>query len=92
MDEWVTYLDAYERHLDEVSATLEHGRVTSNIFCATPPSTPMPPSLAPRVSALAKRGDEVAATIQSRMETISTVLRYSRMKDPTKVILIDVLA
>jgi hypothetical protein len=92
MDEWITYLDAYERHLDDVSATIERGRITQDTFASQRPSRPIPRELAPRASTLLERGNELSAALQERMDAIKTVLRYSRMKDSSKVVLIDVLA
>ena len=92
MDEWTAYLDAYERHLDDVSATLERGRITQGTFESQRPHKPMPRELALRASALLERGNELSAALQGRMDAIKTVLRYSRMKDSSKVVLIDVLA
>lgn len=91
-DEWRTYLDAYKAHLDAVESSLNHGRVTTDVFSATPPQARLPLSLKAEAETLQSRGAELTQELQSRMDAITTVLRYSRMKDPDRVILIDVLA
>jgi hypothetical protein len=91
-DEWLAYLDAYKVHLDAVEDSLNHGRVTTDSFSATPPKSKLPLSLRSEAETLQERGSKLTQELQSRMDTITTILRYSRMKDPDRVILIDVLA
>jgi hypothetical protein len=91
-DEWRIYLDTYKVYLDTVENSLSSGRVTTTAFSSTPPRSRLPPSLRAEAETLQNRGVELAQELQSRMDAISTILRYSRMKDPDRVILIDVLA
>jgi len=91
-DTWIAFLDEYEAYLTDIAISLESGKVTTRIFDQQQPSTPLPKTLRERAVFLGERSDTLATTMQTRMDTITTVLRYSRMKDPERVILIDVLA
>ncbi|WP_298337703.1 hypothetical protein [Ferrimicrobium sp.] len=92
MDEWLAYLDAYEAHLNAVADSLATGRVVTTSFCCEQPSVHLPRALRDRSESLVLRTQELSEELRSRMDAFATVLRYSRMKDPERIVLIDVLA
>lgn len=92
MDEWVAYLDAYEEHLDAVERSLAGGGALGTRFDRAQPSTHLPRELKARSEALVVRTQGLSNELRTRMDAFSTVLRYSRMKDASRVVLIDVLA
>jgi len=92
MDEWIAYLNAYEQHLDAVEDSLRGGRVVVLAFAHPQPSSRLPRDLKARSEALVVRTEALSDELRDRMTAFSTVLRYSRMKDPSRIVLIDVLA
>jgi len=92
VSEWLAYLEAYEAYLDELEAELARGGPGLGRFDAPHPGSAMPAAYADRAQALIARTSTLAALLKERTRVVGTVLRYSRMKDPEKVILIDVLA
>ncbi|WP_298210226.1 hypothetical protein [Ferrimicrobium sp.] len=92
MDEWLAYLDAYEEHLNAVADSLATGKVVTTSFCRAQPSVHLPRVLRDRSEALVLRTQELSEELRARMDTFATVLRYSRMKDSSRIVLIDVLA
>ncbi|KJE76577.1 hypothetical protein [Ferrimicrobium acidiphilum] len=92
MEEWIAYLDAYERHLNVVAESLASGKVATESFSEKQPNVRLPGLLRGRSEALVARTQELSEELRTRMDAFSTVLRYSRMKDPDRIVLIDVLA
>lgn len=92
MDEWLAYLNAYEEHLNAVADSLATGRVVTTSFSREQPSVHLPRALRDRSESLVLRTQELSEELRSRMDAFATVLRYSRMKDPERIVLIDVLA
>lgn len=92
MEEWIAYLDAYEQHLDAVAESLATGKVVTETFVSQQPKVRLPAQLRVRSEMLMARTQELSEELRNRMDAFSTVLRYSRMKDPDRIVLIDVLA
>jgi hypothetical protein len=92
MEEWIAYLDAYELHLNTVAESLATGKVATESFTHEQPKVRLPGLLRARSEALVARTQELSEELRTRMDAFSTVLRYSRMKDPDRIVLIDVLA
>jgi len=90
-DPWGAYLDAYARHLSRVQASLEAGRVIGEPFAMERPSVPMPRRHADRARALVEATNQLAARLAQRRDVVGTVLRYSRVRDPERVVLIDLI-
>jgi hypothetical protein len=92
VQEWDEYLDAYAQHLAVVKESLISGRVFPITFDRPRPSTKMPARLKEKAEHLLAETEALSREIETRMRVVNTVLRYSRMKDPEKVVLIDVIA
>ncbi len=90
--EWMAYLGAYQAHLNNVRESLESGKITTAMFGASAPSTRLPRGLEQQARQLEEEGQELMALLKERMAAITTVLRYSRMKHPDRVVLVDVMA
>jgi hypothetical protein len=92
VSEWLDYLEAYEAYLEALEADLARGGPGLGRFDAPRPSSAMPAACAERAQALIARTSTLATLLEERTRVVGTVLRYSRMKDPERVVLIDVLA
>lgn len=90
-DPWGEYLDAYADHLARVSASLEEGRVLETPFDRPRPSSAMPARHAERARALVEATEQLATRLERRRDVVGTVLRYSRVRDPERVVLLDVI-
>ena len=89
-EEWDAYLTAYRRHLDLLEESLSRGRVLPYTFDQPQPSRNMPKDFKEPARELADRTERLALEMKQRMQAVGTVLRYSRMKDPSRIVLIDV--
>lgn|GEM_PF-3327573 len=90
-DAWGRYLDAYAEHLRRLGESLERGRVLTEPFTLPRPSEPLPTRHRDRARALVEATNQLAARLERRRDVVGTVLRYSRVRDPERVVLIDVV-
>ncbi len=89
-EEWESYLASYRRHLEELEESFSRGRVTPVIFDLPKPLGRMPECFKEPAQELVGRTERLALEMKQRMQAVGTVLRYSRMKDPSRIVLIDV--